>query len=199
MRQERQRSKLRGALGFTLIELMIVVAIIGVLAALAIPNFIRYQLRSKTAEAKTTMGGIRVSQETFRSESDNYANITSVEPANLPGTVKLDWNVVNFTCPTTCDRSATETCTTFDCIGFSPAGLVYYRYRSPHRQAMATVTAEFASGAQGDLDGDTNLGNYAYRSANQAGTVVGLVHDGLSTCATAIYASEIMDCDPGYY
>jgi type IV pilus assembly protein PilA len=59
--------------GFTLVELMIVVAIIGILAAIAIPNFIRFQARSKQAEAKTNLKAIFTGQKSRFGERDAYA------------------------------------------------------------------------------------------------------------------------------
>ena len=64
---------LHGKKGFTLIELMIVVAIIGILAAIAIPNFLKYQAKSKQAEAKTTLKGIFTSETSYYSENNFYA------------------------------------------------------------------------------------------------------------------------------
>jgi type IV pilus assembly protein PilA len=58
--------------GFTLIELMIVVAIIGILAAIAIPNFLRFQAKSRQAEAKTNLGGLFTSEESYRAEFNSY-------------------------------------------------------------------------------------------------------------------------------
>ncbi len=58
--------------GFTLIELMIVVAIIGILAAIAIPNFMNYQCKAKQAEAKSNLGNIRTMEEAYFAENDTY-------------------------------------------------------------------------------------------------------------------------------
>lgn len=70
--------------GFTLIELMIVVAIIGILAAIAIPNFMSYQCKAKQSEAKTALGAIRTSQEAYLAEWDTYG--TSIGVIGFAGT-----------------------------------------------------------------------------------------------------------------
>jgi type IV pilus assembly protein PilA len=63
--------------GFTLIELMIVVAIIGILAAIAIPNFIKFQARSKQSEAKTNLKALYTAQKSFFSEKDRYSDFAN--------------------------------------------------------------------------------------------------------------------------
>ncbi len=74
LRLERYTMKKMNQKGFTLIELMIVVAIIGILAAIAIPNFIRFQARSKQSEAKTNLKAVFTGQKSRFGERDGYAN-----------------------------------------------------------------------------------------------------------------------------
>ncbi len=62
----------RARKGFTLIELMIVVAIIGILAAIAIPNFLRFQLKSKTSEGKVNLAAMRTAEESYLAEFGRY-------------------------------------------------------------------------------------------------------------------------------
>jgi len=78
------KKMLKNNKGFTLIELMIVVAIIGILAAIAIPNFMSYQCKAKQAEAKRVLGNLRVLQEAYFAEYDTYANSTGALGATTP-------------------------------------------------------------------------------------------------------------------
>ncbi len=93
-------SKFHSRKGFTLIELMIVVVIIGILAALAIPRFMQATVKSKQSEAKGILKQIYTMERTFRQESaagvylacaDNAAMVNiGVE---IPVDVRYDYSV----------------------------------------------------------------------------------------------------------
>src|SRR5512145_667902 len=77
-RKEETMLKLRSKKGFTLIELMIVVAIIGILAAIAIPNFLRFQARSRTTEARPNLGAIFTAEIAFFGESSRFGEFQEI-------------------------------------------------------------------------------------------------------------------------
>ncbi|MEW6411833.1 MAG: prepilin-type N-terminal cleavage/methylation domain-containing protein [Candidatus Zixiibacteriota bacterium] len=66
-------SRLHNRKGFTLIELMIVVVIIGILAALAIPRFMQATTKSKQSEAKQILKQIYTMERAFRQETGSYS------------------------------------------------------------------------------------------------------------------------------
>ena len=72
-----------GYRAFTLIELLIVVAIIAILAAIAVPNFLEAQTRSKVSRSAADMRSIRVGIESYRVDQNNYPE-TDTGYVNLP-------------------------------------------------------------------------------------------------------------------
>ncbi len=131
---------LKSAKGFTLIELMIVVAIIGILAAIAIPNFLQFRLKAKTSEAKSNLGAIRVVEEAYHAEEEIYYGPIDRYPPGNPVTTKRAWESGN---------------TAFSELGFEPKGQVYYDY-----QVSVANATTFQADAWGDLDGDTVESHY---------------------------------------
>ena len=120
--------------GFTLIEMMIVVAIIALLATIAIPNYISFQLRAKTSEAKSNLGAIRTCEEAYMAEHDVYLTCTA-NPVADPTKLQRDWEVAP---------------TGWTDIGFEPKGKVFFQYDV----VVGTGGDTFTATATGDLNGD---------------------------------------------
>jgi type IV pilus assembly protein PilA len=62
--------------GFSLIELMVVVSVLGIVAAVAVPNYLRYQGKSRQAEAKTNLGAIFAAEAAFFGENSRFGSAT---------------------------------------------------------------------------------------------------------------------------
>jgi type IV pilus assembly protein PilA len=159
--------------GFTLIELMICVAIIGVLAAVAIPLLTSYQLRSKSAEAKTNLGAIRVLEETYYSENQTYRS-ANAEPPAIPGTVA-----------TAFDSAGSD----FGLLGFTPQGRVYFSYGI----AVSADGTGYTADAGSDIDGDGVIQYWAYANRDGNGAMVA----GKVGCNVATLVPEtVSPCTP---
>jgi len=75
--------------GFSLAELMIVVAIIGILAVIAIPNFLSYQARAKQSEAKTNLAAIHASEMAYFAEKNAYVDDFNAIGFSVTGSSQL--------------------------------------------------------------------------------------------------------------
>lgn len=129
--------------GFTLIELMICVAIIGLIATVAIPGFVQMQFRSKASEVKGNLSAIRLAQEAYFGEFGLYVSAQPPVPAAV-GSAKVPWPLA----PT--DPHG------FNTLGFRPEGAGYFQY------AASASGASYTAAARSDLDSDTVFNTWGY-------------------------------------
>lgn len=199
--------------GFTLIELMIVVAIIGILAAIAIPNFLQYQMKSRQSEAKTNLGAIKTSEVSWQGERGCYLTVARWPVAALP--VAGTKNAPNTWFPGGAGPAVTVagaagwcvgaagagvTTGTFADLGFQPTGNVLYQYATgtyvaAHTSCLGPVLTPAANATHeaGTVDAGTTAGGFrASASSNLDGDAT------LSVWASAD-GTGAQDCTTGVF
>ncbi|AKV02160.1 hypothetical protein AKJ09_08823 [Labilithrix luteola] len=185
------RSRLKR--GFTLVELMIVVAIVGVLAVLAVYGVRKYIANAKTAEAKNSLGqmgkdavtafegermnakvlAVGTATDVVRSTCGDSANKVPATAGLIKGqkyqSTKADWS----------NPADVKAAAGFPCLKFEMTAPQYYMYdyKGGGPNGTATEAAQISATAEGDLNGDGVLSTF---------TVLGQIQEGRLTMAPAI-------------
>lgn len=165
--------------GFTLVELMVVVAIIGILTAVAIPNFKNYQAKAKTSEAKLALSGLYNAEVALMGDEDNYGTCLNFmgieEPKNnfyaIGFSAIQDHSVDGGTDPGTCDGEDSST------ISFpqdkNVGGVGMSDIQVVGSNDFLAEQSEFQAGAQGVI----TAGREATTNANNGASVWSINQD----------------------
>jgi type IV pilus assembly protein PilA len=165
--------------GFTLIELMIVVAILGILAAVAIPAFINYMRRAKTSEATLNIdrifeGGVTYFEAEHVQRGVSGTILQHCFPVSAPWTpTTSDASAEKFNADTVVAEWATPT---WKALDFAMGDNFYYQYEFIVSSTDCPVVEDdnFLASARGDLDNDTNFSLFERAAAvTGSGTIQG--------------------------
>jgi prepilin-type N-terminal cleavage/methylation domain-containing protein len=150
----------RDKAGFSLIEMLVAVAIIGVLIVIAVPSYQRYAARAKQGEAKMVLSYVYTAERTFASEAGSYTGCLSqigvpTNPAapNMPGgstrLYTFGFNSAGVSALTGCGPAQTHRCDLFDFSGTAPNGNVADQCANADMRLLANIREQPRAGAPG--------------------------------------------------
>ncbi len=186
---------------------MIVVAIIGILAAIAIPNFLAYQLKSKTIEAKTNLAGIKTAELTFSADRSCYLSVQGngwpgIIPANgaqVPWPMAAGQPTAGTLCVNPVTGASGSAVGTFGDLGFMPSGHVRYNYYGAASQNRTPAPGPVTNGCpnwpapigSGSVNGPTTgFIAQAVSDLDGNGLLGGFMNSDIS---------HVVDCAPSIY
>lgn len=125
--------------GFTLIEVMITVAIVAILAAIAIPSYSEYVQRARISDAVSTLSDMRVKMEQYFQDNRSWAPPGPAAQPCTGGTVApLPAPTANFTYA--CAPAPTATTYTITATGVAGSSMAGFTYSVNERNQRATLT-----------------------------------------------------------
>jgi type IV pilus assembly protein PilA len=170
------QSSIRNAKGFSLVELMVVVAIIGILAAIAVPNYQRFTAKSKQSEAKSNLSALYSAERAFNAEWQQFQGGFGVIGYQPTGTLRYNHGFTATIAlptghpvggtPTDLNTKVAAVCGQGAFGGTNNACRLITAPIDPGAVSGTSVTTTaFVANARGDIDGDAVIDSWTINEA----------------------------------
>lgn len=170
LRRVKRLQSQRSRRGFTLIELMISLCIIGMLATIAIPNFLNFRARAMQSEVKANLGAVHRAEIAYQAEHNTYTDCLEELSWRPSGNPRYIYGFLSDEVPAPCgvndsaELAAALPSSGFRTVNMSNLGTPLTDADLP---AGSTATGDgFQFGAAGNLDADSTLDQWSLTEKN---------------------------------